>query len=156
VVEALWRSERLRRLFFPLAPASVLSRVVPAVLRRGYAEFNRLKTIPRPFFADDFELFQAAEVLGTVGTFHGPGALDQVVAELHDAFDEVRFSPLNVERVSEEVFVFVVQFSGTGRGSGISVDRPIAHVWSIGGPRASRLEVYWEPAEALEAVGARA
>lgn len=109
--------------------------------------------MPSGNFVDDFTLYQAAEVLGTVGTFRGPGALDEVMAELREAFDDVRFSPESIRRLDDDRLIFIVRFSGIGRGSGVRVNRPIAHTWTMRKLRAARLEVYWEPAEALEAAG---
>jgi ketosteroid isomerase-like protein len=143
----------LLRLTAATSPASFYRRLAPAFLRRGYREFNRRGTVPRYIFADEFELYQAAELLGTVGTFRGRDALDRVLAELRDAFDDVNFSAQRVTRIDDHRFVFVVRFSGTGIASGIAIDRPIAHTWTVEGPRAKRLEVYWDPAEAFEAVG---
>jgi ketosteroid isomerase-like protein len=131
----------------------VARRAYPLVLLRGYEDFNRGQTVPHANFVADFELYQAAEVLGTVGTFHGPTALDQVIAELHEAFDDVRFAPEQIIRVNDLALAFVVRFMGVGRGSGVGVDRSIAHVWTRRDLQARRLEVHWDPADALEAVG---
>ena len=154
IVEALYFGARLRSLTAPLISESVLRRAFPHVLLRGYVDFTQHSTIPPANFAPDFELYQAAEVLGTVGTFHGPGALDQVIAELHDAFDEVRFVPKAVRKVDDHRLVLIVRFGARGRGSGVRVDQSIAHVWTREGVLARRLEVYWEPREAYEAVRA--
>jgi ketosteroid isomerase-like protein len=136
----------------PLLGESVFRRLYPYVLLRGYEDFNRLGAVPHAVFAEDFQLYQAAELLGTVGTFHGPTALDQVVAELRESFEDVHFVPHAVTRINEHRLVVVVRFMGTGGGSGIPVDHLIAHLWTRRGFRASRLEVYWETAEAFEAL----
>jgi ketosteroid isomerase-like protein len=153
LIEAAWRSPRVLRAIVGASPPSLYRRIAPAFVRRGYQEFNSRGTVPRELFADEFELYQAAELLGTVGTFRGRDALDRVLTELRDAFADVHFDPQAMSRVDNHRFVFVVQFAGRGIGSGIAVDRPIAHVWTVERNRATRLEVYWEPAEAFEAVG---
>lgn len=76
-----------------VVPKSVIRRVVPSVLLRGYEDFNRRSSIPHGNFVEDFEVYQAAEVLGTVETFHGRTVPDQVIAEPHEAFYEVRSVP---------------------------------------------------------------
>jgi hypothetical protein len=46
-----------------------------------------------------------------------------------------------------------VRLSARGRGSGLSVDTPIAIVVTIRRGRAGRLDIYREPADAVAAVG---
>lgn len=153
VVLTLFRMVRLRPLFERVFVGDIRRRLIPLGLLEGYRDFERLGTIPRGNFVDDFTLYQAAELLGTVGTFHGPGALDEVISELRETFDEVAFRPEGIHRLDDDRLIFVVRFSATGHGSGVAVDKPIAHFWSMRGLRALRLEVYWEPEEALAAAG---
>lgn len=142
---------RLRMAAEPFVTESLRRRLIPLVLEAGYRYFNRGRTIRHKNFVADFSLYQAAELLGTVGTFHGATALDRVNEELLDAFEDVRFSPEAVTRLDDDRLIFVVRFSATGRGSGLKVDRQIAHYWTFRGVRAARLEVYWDPQEAFEA-----
>lgn len=153
LIDVVFAFPRLRPTAERLVRGQLRRRLIAPGLVRGYQEFNRLGTMPRGNFVDDFTLYQAAEVLGTVGTFQGAGALDEVIAELREAFDDVRFTPEGIRRLDGDRLIFIVRFSGIGRGSGVRVDRQIAHTWTMRGLRASRLEVYWEPAEALEAAG---
>jgi ketosteroid isomerase-like protein len=44
---------------------------------------------------------------------------------------------------------------GRGKGSGITVERRNAHLWTVRDRKAVRLEIFPEPAEALEAAGLR-
>lgn len=148
IARTLWAVPRLRSRFWQYIPRWLRRRATPPVMAIGYECFNEAERVPEANFEPDFELYQAAELLGTVGTFHGPEALNQVIAELRDAFDDVRFRPVSIKTVDDERYVAIVRFSGTGRGSGVGVDREIAHVWRIRDGLASRLEVYWEPADA--------
>jgi ketosteroid isomerase-like protein len=155
----VYRMPRLRSFVWRIAPGPLrrrLLRVIPAALVHGYRQFNDERPIDASQFAPDFELHQAAEMLGTVGSFNGPGALGSVIAEVREGFDDVRFVPEAVSRVSEEVFVVTVRFGGVGRGSGVRLDHRIAHVWTIRNAMAARLEVYWEPAEAFKAAAGAA
>ncbi len=72
VIDGLYAAGGLRAKAPRLVPNSVVRRVLPSVLLRGYEDFNRGSSIPLGNFVEDFELYQAAEVLGTVGTFYGP------------------------------------------------------------------------------------
>jgi hypothetical protein len=49
--------------------------------------------------------------------------------------------------------VVFVRLSARGRGSGLSVDTPIAIVVTIRRGRAGRLDIYRDPADAVAAVG---
>jgi len=110
-------------------------------------------SVPQHHFTEDFELYQAAEILGTVGTFRGRTALDEVVSELRDAFDDVGFIPQDVHSFGPLAFLVVVRFTGIGRSSGLPINRVIAHVWRLSLEGARRLEVYWELADGMRAAG---
>jgi len=153
VHERLYRAPKFRRFAEPVITRSVVRRLAPPVLLRGYDDFNRGAGVPRKNFTPDFRLNQAAELLGTVGTFHGPGALEMVIGELHEAFENVRFEPRTARWLDEEQLLVVVRFQAKGRGSGVEVDQDIAHVWTHQGLFVKSLDVYWEPREALEAAG---
>jgi hypothetical protein len=75
------------------------------------------------------------------------------MAEVHEAFDTVRLEPLRLVGVPPDRMVVFVRLSARGRGSGLSVDTPIAIVVTIRRGRAGRLDVYREPADAVAAVG---
>ena len=153
VYELLYRMPGFRRIGGRFIPWSIVRRLGPPVLIRGYDDFNRGMNVPRENFTPDFRLNQAAEMLGTVGTFHGPEALEMVITELHEAFEDVRFEPRTAGWLNEEQLLVVVRFQAKGRGSGVQVDQDIAHVWTQQGLRVTSLDVYWERREALEAAG---
>ena len=117
-------------------------------LKRAYAGD------PEPdLLAPDFELHQSPSIIDTDGIFRGRDAIRDVVRELDESFEDMRWEPEKfIEAPDGEVVVFV-RALGRGRGSGIEVDNHIAHVWSYRGNTIVRMVVYEEQAEALEAVG---
>jgi ketosteroid isomerase-like protein len=123
------------------------------VVRCTFDYFNRTGSIPRSAFHRDAVTNQAAEVLGTVGTFHGHKGWLELMAEVREAFDEVRLEPQRLVAAPPDRIVVFVRLAAHGRASGVSVDTPIAIVVTIRGGRAGRLDVYREPAAAVEAVG---
>ena len=131
-------------------------RVLPPamqVVRCTFDYFNRTGSLPRSVFHRDAVTNQAAEVLGTVGTFRGHRGWLELMAEVREAFDEVRLEPKRLVAAPPDRIVVFVTLAARGRGSGLSVDTPIAIVVTIRGGRAGGLDIYREPADALEAVG---
>lgn len=131
---------------------SVLAQAM-RVVRCAFDYFNRTGSLPAAVFDRDAVTHQAAEVLGTVGTFHGYQGWLELMTEVHEAFDVVRLEPERLVGVPPARMVVFVRLSARGRGSGLSVDTPIAIVVAIRRGRAGRLDIYREPADALAAVG---
>lgn len=153
LVEIAYRSPTARRLSVALLPEARVGQLFVHLLLRGYRDFDGSSGVRESVFARDFELFQAAEVLGTVGTFHGRAALRTVVGELQEAFGGIGFSPAFALPVDAGRVILAVRFTATGLASTVSTDRLIGHYWRRDGHEASRLEVYWELDEALSAAG---
>jgi ketosteroid isomerase-like protein len=123
------------------------------VVRCAFDHFNRTGSLPAAVFDRNAVTHQAAEVLGTVGTFHGHEGWLKLMAEVHEAFDTVRLEPERLVGIPPDRMVVFVRLSARGRGSGLSVDTPIAIVVAIRRGRAGRLDIYREPSVALAAVG---
>jgi ketosteroid isomerase-like protein len=160
-------SPRLQRFYFMIASIPGLPplswrlvsgnrRVLPQamrVIRCAFDHFNRTGSLPPSVFDREAVTNQAAEVLGTVGTFHGHEGWLELMAEVHEAFDDVRLDPERLVGAPPDRIVVLVRLSTRGRASGLSVDTPIAIVVTIRRGRAGRLDIYREPADALAAVG---
>ena len=123
------------------------------VVRCTFDYFNRTGSLPAAVFDRDAVTHQAAEVLGTVGTFRGHKGWLELMAEVHEAFDSVRLEPVRLVGAPPDRMVVFVRLSARGRGSGLSVDTPIAIVVTIRRGRAGRLDIYREPADAVAAAG---
>lgn len=98
LVEITYRSPAARRLALAFIPEARAGQLFLHLMLRGYRDFAGSSGVRESVFARDFELFQAAEVLGTVGTFHGREALETVVGELQEAFGGIDFLPAFVLR----------------------------------------------------------
>jgi ketosteroid isomerase-like protein len=123
------------------------------VVRCTFDYFNRTGSLPASAFDRDAVTNQAAEVLGTVGTFHGHEGWLELMAEMREAFDAVRLEPERLVAAPPDRIVVFVRLSARGRASGLALDTRIAIVVTIRGGRAGRLDVYREPADAVAAVG---
>jgi ketosteroid isomerase-like protein len=85
-------------------------------------------------------------------TYHGHEGLRASIAESVAAFEDFHFVPERFFDAGEKVVV-ILKMSGRGRASGVPVEERIAHLWTIAGGRAIRLQAFTDPAEALEAAG---
>jgi ketosteroid isomerase-like protein len=139
-----WRlTRRSRRVFLPAM----------RVVQCTFDYFNRTGSLPPSVFHRDAVTNQAAEVLGTVGTFHGHEGWLELMGEVGEAFDAVRLEPERLVAAPPDRIVVLVRLSARGRASGLKLDTPIGIAVTIHGGRAGRLDIYREPADALSAVG---
>jgi len=123
------------------------------IVRRGFEAYNardfpQLANLMTPDFVWDMSRVDAPtsaryaglpELRGFVETWSESFASEDVVAEeVYDAGDQV---------------VVIVRQAGRGRASGIEIEQRFAMVWSVHDGRASRMDMYRTPEEALKAVG---
>src|SRR5262245_17561730 len=65
----------------------------------------------------------------------------------------IRFEPGRFLAVDEERVLVFVRVAATGRGSGVSVEMPVAHEFTVRDGLVVRFKVYASRQQALEAVG---
>ncbi len=135
-------------------PSSRLRRVLLArIFGWGYGAFNATGQFPDPVFLPDVETEQTGALIDTAGTFRGHDGLRRVVAELRDAFGEVRFEPERFAELPDDRWLFLVRVHAAGSASGVSIERVLGHLFELGDAGVARLTVYWEESDALEAAG---
>lgn len=98
------------------------------------------------------ELRQMAEIVDTGGSFVGYEGLRCAPRELLAVFEDFRIVP---ERYVDagDIVVTEVCGQGHGRGSGVTVEMRVGHVWELHVGRVVRWTVYPTPADALSAAG---
>lgn len=131
-------------------------RVLPQAMRVvqcAFDHFNRTGSLPRAVFDRDAVTNQAAEVLGTVGTFRGHQGWEELMAEVREAFDQVRLEPERLMAIPPGRIVVFVRLTARGRASGVTVDARIAILVTLRRGRAGRLDIFREPADAVAAMG---
>ncbi|MFL5820032.1 MAG: nuclear transport factor 2 family protein [Solirubrobacteraceae bacterium] len=69
-----------------------------------------------------------------------------------EAFQELDVAPEEFIEVGDRVVV-VFRFRGTGRESGVPIDERLAHLWTVRGGKAVRMEVHSGREEAVRAAG---
>jgi ketosteroid isomerase-like protein len=127
-----------------------MSQALVELLRQYYAT----QQMPTDALTPDVVLIQPDDVLGQ-GVFHGREAWVRAVRELTDTFDDFRIEPERFFDLGDNRVMVFVRFRGRAHASGVSIDEPVAHVWSFHGTQIARLHVYADWDEALEAVGLR-
>jgi ketosteroid isomerase-like protein len=134
------------------------------IVRRGYTALVKGLNNRSEVDGGDFDAF--FEWLDPKIEWHGPrefpdlaeqrfghdGVRDYVTT-LFEAFDDYRMVPEDfIDAGGDRVLVFSRE-GGRGRGSGVEVVKPTAHVWTILNGKAVRMESYWERSDALKAAG---
>ena len=104
------------------------------------------------FFDPEVEVRQTVSLVGTRGTFHGYDGLLELIREVLEVFRDVRFEPKRLIDCGDQV-VAVVEVRALGRESGVETRETVAHVWTLRAGRIVVWQVYWDPEQALEAVG---
>ena len=86
------------------------------------------------------------------GKFHGREGMRDFAAQFDEVWDSFRCEPLEHISVGDHV-VTVLREIGCGRGSGVTVEEELAHIWTFRDGLAIRHENYPTREAALEAVG---
>jgi ketosteroid isomerase-like protein len=102
---------------------------------------------------EDVELHQAAELLGTKGTFRGKDGAVELLDELAEAFTEIDWRPERVIDLGDERYLVLLHPKGKGRGSGVVLEAEVAHLHEQRDGKTTRVDTYLGWAEALEAAG---
>jgi len=134
-----------------------MSRENVEVVRRAYEAWNRGDLDTAFEFLDPDVEVSAPANLPEAGMFHGRDEMRRWVEEqLLPILEDVRAEPERFLDAGDRVVVFVRYF-GRGTASGIEVTgaNVDAHVWTLRGGRACRLEMHQGTDTALEAVGLR-
>jgi len=88
------------------------------------------------------------------GTRIGIKAFTAITDELDDTIGDFR---MDIERFIDagERVAVIATMRGRGSSSGIEIERRHGSVWTIREGKATRFQWFWDPSEALEAVGLR-
>jgi ketosteroid isomerase-like protein len=122
-------------------------------LRRAYDAWAQGDFSRRELFDPDIEGVWAAE-LPDPHVDQGVEALVASSREWLSAWDAFRLEAESFLPAEDKVVVLVV-LRGRGKGSGVEVATPAAHVWTMRRDKAIRVEAYMDRAKPLEAAGLR-
>jgi ketosteroid isomerase-like protein len=85
-------------------------------------------------------------------TLHGREEIVRYQGEWEEMLGEIQFDMTDYRDAGERV-VAIGSVRGTGTGSGIPVEVPLALVYLFEGDKIARIEEYLDPNDALEAAG---
>jgi len=89
------------------------------------------------------------------GVYEGPDAIRRFFTDIHDTGPDFRIVPEGLESLGPDQVIAFTRVTATGRASGlaIGVDTPTANVYDFTDGKISRIRIFLDRAEALEAVG---
>jgi len=121
------------------------------IVRRSLDHFNA--TGEFLWDAIDPEVEWVIDPIGLLaGTYRGHEGVKTFLARIEEGFDQVRFEIDDLIDAGDSV-VALGRTCMRGRGSGVTAQQPIGWVVRVRESRIVRNQVYFRPAEALEAVG---
>lgn len=125
------------------------------IVRRVIDAWNRdeQETVIR--FLDPDVVFDATRRLINPRTYTGMEGMRAMLADRDEVWEEFRTEPDEFVDAGDRVVV-IGRWAGKGKGSGIEVQQPVAHVFTLRGGRVVRWELgYTDRGKALEAAGLR-
>jgi ketosteroid isomerase-like protein len=122
-------------------------------LRPVYDEWSRGNWQPRfEVYADDFEWGWSEEFPELAGVSHDPDLRSERLRAWLGGWDDWRCAAEDLVPSGEHVVALCV-YTGRGRESGVAVEQRGAHLWTMRGGRAVRLEVFSSRERAFRAAG---
>lgn len=128
-------------------------------LRAGYEDFNRavksgdLRPWIEKFFDPEVE-WRLAEDQPDAGPFRGHEGVKRLFDGWLEAWEDWALEPEDFIE-ARDAWVVLDRIHGRGKGSGVNVDVPYAHVFRLRGGKVVEVRDYSTKEEALEAAGLR-
>jgi ketosteroid isomerase-like protein len=85
---------------------------------------------------------------------YGHEGVTRYLAKVAEAIEDYRMVPERFIDVGDDRVLVLSREGGRGKGSGAEIETHLtAHIWTLKGGKAVRMQSIWERADALEAVG---
>jgi uncharacterized protein len=124
------------------------------LVRRMYDAYARGEVeLGLSYLDPEIEFSQPAGEPGA-GTYHGHEGVVQAFASWTGAWDDYRVDVDELIDFGDHVLART-RHRGRGKGSGVEVEHRIFQLWTLHRDKVVRARMYYEEAEALEAVGVR-
>ena len=124
--------------------------------RRIYESYARGDLAPLELLDPEIEWRGPREFPDLAEPHYGHDGVRRYVAKVREAIDDYRVTPEEFVDVGPDLVLVLSREGGRGRGSGAEVQTHLtAHVWTIRGGKAVRMQSYWERSDAMRAVGLR-
>jgi ketosteroid isomerase-like protein len=102
---------------------------------------------------EDAVVVQVSALPGTKGTFEGHQGVSDMLAELREASEDLSFTPVRVLDLGDGRYVVELAHKLRGRASDIVIEATVAHVVTMRGERAERIEAWVDWDRALKSIG---
>jgi ketosteroid isomerase-like protein len=122
------------------------------VVRQMYDAFYRGDADAALAHFDPDVVADASKVRPDIGIGHGREQLRRITTSWVGTWDEWRDEIEEMRDLGSRVLVLSVQH-GRGKGSGVEVEATFAILYEVHRGKITRMALYREPADALEAVG---
>jgi ketosteroid isomerase-like protein len=100
--------------------------------------------------ADDAEWMEHSD-LPEAGCYRGIDSIRTLLEGFLESWDDLH-QEVETARASDDRVLVQLRFRGTGRGSGVEVETRYAHLWTLRGEKGVRVDAYYDPAAAEEAL----
>jgi ketosteroid isomerase-like protein len=118
------------------------------IIERGYAALRRRQLdVMLAVLAPDVEIRDRREA-PDAGVYHGREGALQALGLNEDAFESFELDPQRFVEAGDQVAV-VVMLRVRGRGSGVTLEERIGHLWTVAEGSATKLQVYSDPDDAI-------
>jgi ketosteroid isomerase-like protein len=115
------------------------------------ARESGLTSLPMDLVAPDIE-FDLSRRVFNPETYRGLDGWVRLTDELREVWTEWHVTPERIVAVGDRV-LSIVAVRGRGRGSGLETEARYASIWTFLNGRVTRVEIGYDPDEALKAVG---
>ncbi len=100
--------------------------------------------------ADDAEWMEHSD-LPEAGCYRGIDSIRTLLEGFLESWDDLH-QEVETARSSNDRVLVQLRFRGTGKGSGVEVETRYAHLWTLRGEKGVRVDAYYDPAAAEEAL----
>jgi ketosteroid isomerase-like protein len=121
-------------------------------VRRGYEAWQRTRKLEYDLLDPDVEWVLYGTPAGDV-IYRGRVGVRKWFAEQDAAWSVQWWEVESVRETPDGRVLALVVAHAVGRGSGIPVTLPLANIWTLEEGRATRMEMFMDRGEALEAAG---
>ena len=130
-----------------------MSRANVELVRGGYEEFRATGEFAEGFVSAEF-VWDMSKFRGwpEQQVYEGPEGARSFLTDWADAWEDWELEVEALHDAGERV-VAVVRQRGRSKSTGLPVDMCFAQVWTVRDGKETRMEMYADPAEAIEAVG---
>jgi len=124
------------------------------IVRRGFEYFRATGDFLDDVFAADF-VWDMSKFLGwpEQQVYEGLGEARRFMSEWTEPFDDWRLEVEAIHSAGDDMVVAILRQRGRSRSTDVPVDMLFAQVYTVRDGKQTRMEMYSNPAEALEAVG---